>query len=181
MARRGKSQDSVRRSGLGKRNGFEKSRSSVTRQRFDHKPQLLSGRWRRRVPVRQPWQLMPSRDEQSPAPFPEVFVELDQHDVKPRSPRTRPGHFRGISDAGADVVFFDARVVFQDLGIRPAARQKVEDQGYPNPMPLDAWQPEANIRVYRDAGENLITCHVRASTRVIHCESGRFLLSRFYA
>ena len=62
-------------------------------------------------------------------------------------------------DAGQDVVAGDARVIAHELLGCRTVRQQVEDQRDPDPMAADAWLPEADVRVDRDAAEEFFPRH----------------------
>jgi hypothetical protein len=47
--------------------------------------------------------------------------------------------------------FFQSRIIFQDLGVRPATGQEVKDQRHPDPMSLDTRLTEADVWVDRDS------------------------------
>src|SRR5271169_4961272 len=68
-------------------------------------------------------------------------------------------HFRSVGDAGADVGLFDARVVVQDFLAAHSAREQVENQRHPDPVPPNAGLSEAHLRVDRDAGKQLFSGH----------------------
>src|ERR1035437_3551136 len=68
-------------------------------------------------------------------------------------------HFRSVGDAGADVGLFDSRVFVQDFLAAHSAREQVENQRHPDPVPPNAGLSEAHLRVHRDAGKQLFSGH----------------------
>src|SRR5664280_1561733 len=68
-------------------------------------------------------------------------------------------HFRSVGNAGADVGLFDSRVFVQDFLAAHSAREQVENQRHPDPMPPNAGLSEAHLRVHRDAGKQLFSGH----------------------
>src|SRR5450756_141311 len=68
-------------------------------------------------------------------------------------------HFRSVGDAGADVGLFDSRVFVHDFLAAHSAREQVENQRHPDPVPPNAGLSEAHLRVHRDAGKQLFSGH----------------------
>src|ERR1017187_1230830 len=68
-------------------------------------------------------------------------------------------HFRSVGDAGADVGLVEARVVAQDFFAARPAREQVENQRHPDPVPPDARLSEAHLGVDRYAGKQLFSSH----------------------
>jgi hypothetical protein len=89
----------------------------------------------------------------------QVFIELDEHGSFPDLDVSLPRHLRPVGDASPHVCLFDSRVVFEDLRDRPSGRQEIENQRDPDPVSLDTWLAEADVRVNTDVFQNVVAAH----------------------
>jgi len=64
--------------------------------------------------------------------------------------KSLPGHLGRLRERRPDILSGQGRVRCQDFGLRGARRQIVNDEGDPDPGPLDAGFPVTDVRINRD-------------------------------
>jgi hypothetical protein len=75
-------------------------------------------------------------------------------------------HLRAIRQTGKNVLTFKLRVFGQNIRDRQALRQQVKNEGYPYPVPFNAWLAEADVGIYRNTIKVLLLHRERVSRSV---------------